>query len=181
LNIRRIAGRRISTSAHARPTVYAITIAQPPEYNSAKTSGISPSDIECELRRKCTCTTRCSATAKATMSPHNGSRIEDGEGRSEPTPASVSSAEAPAIIAALSSQMLSSPRPSAGMIVPRRRAALGPSSLSISVMTYRQLAESGCAYKPPPVLSAPGGPGSSLPELVESEPLSSPAVVVSVA
>jgi hypothetical protein len=47
-------------------------------------------------------------------------------------------------------------------------------------MTYRQLAESGCANEPPPALSAPGGPESSLLALVESELLSSPAVVVSV-
>ena len=81
----------------------------PEAKTSANTSGISPSDIEWALRRKCTWTTKRSAAAKATSRTQIETCIEPTIGLAVTAP-ELNRATPAATRTALSTQMVTSPR-----------------------------------------------------------------------
>ena len=68
--------RRCTTSTNRRPSAPARITSWPPAKTRANTRGISPSDIECALRRKWTWTTKRSAQANATSRTQKDTRID---------------------------------------------------------------------------------------------------------
>ena len=63
---------RSSRSGTAEPSTLARISSWGDRNSRPNTSGSSPSENECELRRKWKCTTHASVTAKATARPHQG-------------------------------------------------------------------------------------------------------------